>query len=471
MSDELLTRIDVSSAQGYLKTLREVYLNFVVLEQKVFSHSNPIAMKNIFTANSADALDTLKAIASSLVSVCATHCVLPNIHYVESKCKNVNFSQHLSEMVDRKFKEFYELAKPTNFSSANLLIYDRSFDILTPIVRDFSYQAIVNDLLPIENGKKYLYKNSDDEEKTVFLDEEDSIWTTIRHLHLAECNERLAADFNEFEASNRLNLGNNIAKMQEAVSNLGDFQLKKEKFAIHISMATLCNKTFKQDRLEECSLLEQDMATGFDIDGNEIKEAYPDLVPLLLKPDISNMNKLRLLITYVISNRGIKDEDRRKILSLVSFSKKELDAVSNLAVFGVPLAKDPKEPKVKKNAPKEDADFDISRYFPPLMKNLQDFCAGTQNLQYFKSIPHSYFSVPIKKSTTSIRGSKPIWQARKEAPPSFIGEKTIVYILGGVTHAEIKAVYDISKKYKRDIIIGSTAIITPNTFIEELGKL
>lgn len=38
---------------------------------------------------------------------------------------------------------------------ATLLITDRSMDTIAPFVHEFTYQAMVNDVLPIEDGTRY----------------------------------------------------------------------------------------------------------------------------------------------------------------------------------------------------------------------------------------------------------------------------------------------------------------------------
>ena len=38
-----------------------------------------------------------------------------------------------------------------------LLVCERGFDVVTPLLHEFTYQAMANDLMPIEDGKTYQY--------------------------------------------------------------------------------------------------------------------------------------------------------------------------------------------------------------------------------------------------------------------------------------------------------------------------
>jgi len=49
--------------------------------------------------------------------------------------------------------------------------------------------------------------------------------------------------------------------------------------------------------------------------------------------------------------------------------------------------------------------------------------------------------------------------------------KIMVFIAGGMTLSEMRSVYEIAEKHNRDIIIGSTHIITPTDYINSLRNL
>lgn len=50
-----------------------------------------------------------------------------------------------------------DVKKPEkNRPRGTLIITDRAMDTMAPFVHEFTYQAMANDLLPIEGGRKYM---------------------------------------------------------------------------------------------------------------------------------------------------------------------------------------------------------------------------------------------------------------------------------------------------------------------------
>lgn len=81
-------------------------------------------------------------------------------------------------------------------------------DALAPFLHEFTYQAMANDLLPIENGKSYKYRFASAtapggyEERTATLTDNDVLWTQVRHMHMKDAIDKLMADFNKFLEEN-----------------------------------------------------------------------------------------------------------------------------------------------------------------------------------------------------------------------------------------------------------------------------
>lgn len=81
-------------------------------------------------------------------------------------------------------------------------------DLFAPVVHEFTYQAMIHDLLPLVEGDKVYYKTALTERESsgnirdVEIGEKDNIWVKNRHLHMKDLLEKLASEFQAFKAKN-----------------------------------------------------------------------------------------------------------------------------------------------------------------------------------------------------------------------------------------------------------------------------
>ena len=85
--------------------------------------------------------------------------------------------------------------------SCDCLILDRTMDAVSPIIHEWTYEAMVYDLLRVENN---VYKRHGDAAGTmeVLLDEEDMLWKELRHMHIAEASSAVNDKIDNFRKEN-----------------------------------------------------------------------------------------------------------------------------------------------------------------------------------------------------------------------------------------------------------------------------
>jgi syntaxin-binding protein 1 len=81
-------------------------------------------------------------------------------------------------------------------------------DLMSPLIHEFTYQAMALDLLDIKDGDKVTYQNTinrgqhNEETKEVQIGESDKIWTANRHMHMKDLLGKIVDDFKKFREAN-----------------------------------------------------------------------------------------------------------------------------------------------------------------------------------------------------------------------------------------------------------------------------
>ncbi|CAG8566658.1 2719_t:CDS:10 [Funneliformis caledonium] len=454
--------------RDYLIKRIDLFIEFHAKEAHVYSFESPLSFFKLYSPEeNAGFDDELRILAKKLLSVCISLGENPLIRYqrsLDSDHPTKALPYKLAMLVQNELDSFVRLnpgfpPQDSTRPRGVLFIVDRTIDMYSPILHEFTYQAMANDLLPIEDGKyNYNYTGEDGSQATkeAILDETDSIWVEIRHKHMKDCIDKLMKDFNEFLTENQgfaeKDKAVNLNDMKKMLATLPQFQNMKEKFSVHLSIAQ-------------------------ESDGVHPKTLVEDMVPLLDNPVVSSLNKTRMLMLYIMYKNGILEEDRRKLLEHARITLEENDAINNLLLFGIKLIRvqsSLKKNKKYRQKPSDDIQYEISRYIPKLKLLLESHINGT--------IDHTAY--PYTKDPTgdpdglkgtqqgpvSLRSARAGWYKKGQAVENRVG-RIIVFVAGGVTYSELRSSYEVSAKLCRDVVIGSTHIITPNKFIDDLKQL
>lgn len=119
-----------------------------------------------------------------------------------------HLARFIQDELDSYAQQHPDFSPRPNRARGAMYIVDRSIDLFTPLLHEFTYQAMAHDLLPIRDGDKIYYKTiinagePNEQEKEMIIGEGDKIWVENRHRHMKDTIEKLMNDFKRFMDDN-----------------------------------------------------------------------------------------------------------------------------------------------------------------------------------------------------------------------------------------------------------------------------
>ncbi|XP_060793685.1 syntaxin-binding protein 3 [Neoarius graeffei] len=465
--DDLFNKMKLFCAK-HIKVCKEINISFLPLEAQVFTCDKPEAFKSIYSNNSQNKGLTLESIADQIVSLCATLDEYPGVRYRKESV--VDYAKLLAELVDKKLAQHYELDdgnKKKEKTQAQLIIVNRGFDPVSPILHELTYQAMAYDLIPINNDT-YRYKGKDGSEKEALLNENDELWIRLRHMHIAEVTAQIPKLVKELSANKKQPDGKiSIGGLAQLMKQMPSFRKHVAQKTVHLSLAEDCMNKF-QSSVEKLCKAEQDLAVGSDVEGQKVKDPMRTLLPILLHPH-STHDKIRAVLLYIFSLSGTTEENLNKLIQHVKIET-EPEYITNWRELGVPIINSPSLFSFRKPSRRDrsqEETYNLSRWTPVIKDVMEDV---VENKLDARDWPHQ------SECPSAWNGSRAVSARQKHKPSSLEdhrnGSRLIIFILGGVSYSEMRCAYEVTKATKScEVLIGSTHILTPTRLLEDIRDL
>lgn len=442
-----------SDIHEVVQDVKEIPSDFLVLENHAFSlglNQHPV-LASVATWDSDAFQKSLDSLKSLMWAIKVGHG--SQVAYLRSSNVCEELATGLYQQIN---SQDYSVVSS---SPASIIILDRRMDPVTPLLNQWTYQAMVHELIGIRNNTVDMSSRddggNDDLKQLVTLSSaNDEFYRHNMYANFGEIGQtiqNLVVKFQEkVKGHQKID---SIGDIKDFVSNYPEFKKMSGTVNKHVSLLGELSKDVKNYNLMEASECEQTICCGSDKENSLTK-----IQDVLSLPNIRTKDALRIVALYTIRYGHIVEKNLDLFCkSVKGMPRKDVyEFIQTVSKYGrnirSPYLFD-KETKLSGNpfhmlSSLRGTENVYTQHQPLVTKEiLPDIVRGKQRSD-------------LRYLTTSGGGGRELDNQRG---------KTILFFVGGFTYEECRAVHVANKQIKGcNAVIGGTTLLNYDLYMDEI---
>ncbi|KAF9919279.1 vacuolar protein sorting-associated protein 45 [Lobosporangium transversale] len=434
-----------------VREVQEYYADYYAINPDCFSinldvQNMPLYGDSFTTWDNASFTRTVDGILSVLLSLKKK----PLIRYQKQSAMAKRLATEIQFQIQQE-GQLFDFRKTD--TSPILLVLDRRNDPVTPLLSQWTYQAMVHELIGIRNGRVDLsgVPGIKPELKEIVLScDQDSYFQKNMFLNLGDLGANIKSYVDEYQAKTKSNMNiESIADMKRFVEDYPEFRKLSGNVSKHVTLVGELSRLVNQGNVLEVSELEQSLACT-DSHNNDLK----NLQRLISSPTVSEASKIRLVQLYSLRYEKYQGNAVASLIDLLyknGLSEREIATLDILMQYG-----------------------GASHRQDDLFSNESILSRGRSALKGLKGVENVYTQhqpqlAQILEQLLKMRLKEAAYPFVESTSSRDRPQDIIVFMVGGATYEEARFVAMLNAATPGTrIILGGTTIHNSQSFLQEL---
>ncbi|ANB14507.1 Vps45p [Sugiyamaella lignohabitans] len=398
----------------------------------------------------------------------------PLIRFDRNSSMAKKLAHEVSYIVKQERTQLFDFRKPD--TAPILLILDRRNDPITPLLTPWTYQAMVHELVGIQNNRVDLSNVPDiskDLKEIVLSADKDPFFAKTMYLNFGDLGASIKDYVSQYQAKTKSNsVIESIADMKRFVEDYPEFRRLSGNVSKHVTLVSELSRLVSTNGdLLEVSELEQSLACN-DSHNSDMKNVQQ----MLVQSQVSANSKLRLVALYALRYQYHSNNATEALLGLLGTQHPEIASKIHAVRILVNSYAGGKQ--------RQENLFASSSFFARAQSGFKGLKGVenvyTQHEPLLKTTLTNLIKGKLKKTTHPYYdpgdGSLPSWAVHGmgsgPGSNSDDGEKPqdiIIFMVGGTTYEEARVVAEMNAVARGvRILIGGTTIHNSQSFLNDI---